>query len=387
MSIRDEFAKTDEVKSGSTERTPIFSLKEGESMVVRIFPAMKELRQKHGVEGFVAYHTVHYGFKTKDKNDPTRLKDASLVCLERKDSSGKTVVSCPLDRLYESRDQEYKDNINTAIAKYMAAGLSNTEAKKKADDEYAETRNWLATHRADKRAYMVVLKDTNEIGFLKVPQSVVYGDPEKKKFSKTHGLAYHRRKLSEQYGVDLLDVDHGVWVRFSRKGSGMASVYTVEPVLEKTIINGKAVTMPKEAPLTDEQLEKAYACAPLNNLPWLRRVNLEQMRMLADCSGAPDEVEMILNLAQKVEGSPRAETTPAPTRTVVTPAPVQQTRQVVQKVETSRVDEDDLDAQIEALKAKKAAQSASKSAVQMLAEDPDPSEDLDDAEFMRRFGK
>jgi hypothetical protein len=385
MSIRDEFAKPDEVRASSTERTPIFSLKSGESMVVRIFPAMKELRQKLGVEGFVAYHTTHYGFKTRDRLDPTRLKDASLMCLERKDSTGKTVVSCPLDRQYDAKEQEYADNVNTAIAKNMASGMNNADAKVKAEEEFAETKAWLDMHRADKRAYMVVMKDTNEIGILKVPQSLIYGDPEKKKFSKTYGLAYHRRKTMEQYGVDLLDVDHGVWVRFSRKGTGFSSSYSVEPVLEKTIINGKAVTMPKEAPLTDEQLTQAYACPSLTALPWMRRVNLEQMRMLAECSGDPEEVEMILNLAQKVEGSPRTEASPAPTQ-------VSRAAQVVQPVNTrppeTAVDEEDLDAQIAALRAKKAAKSAAdkaqKTEGQILSEESD---EVDDAEFMRRFGK
>lgn len=355
--IRDQFGKPRE--GGSLN---IISLKEGESKTLRLLPPMKSCIAK-GQTG--AYHKQHYGYEVSNPRDPTKTLARPFLCVEVRDGNDLTVVSCPECRKVEEVNQKLKDD----MAKEMASGVSESQAKVKFDETY----KWLQSHNLDKKWYIPVMLEDGNFGILKVPHAA------KKAIDKA------RKQLKESEGLDLYDIDNGAWVKLSRTGTGRTTEYDAVVIKETRVLEGGTrATVTKTAPLSDDQLQAALELPDVLTSPLLvRSITKEQIQMLANGGGSTAEVEAILNLSTRVE-STEVRSTPPPARQAL---PTQAVPVATKPSPTPVVEEDPDEKALRELQAKMAAKKAGHAAVKQLsaptvsALDPD----ISDEEFAARF--
>ncbi len=367
MSVRENFGKA---KEGSG--IEIFKVGEDESKQFRIFPPKGRLAAK-GV--WALYHQQHYGYGVNDGKDATKQRARPFLCVEEKDGD-KVVVSCPECRKIEDQKRLQKEQYDGELARLLGEKVPQAVAEAQASKLVEGITEWLQSHNLDRKWYMVALGEDGRVGYLVIPHKAKKAMDAKKK------------KLLADEKIDILDIDGGAWVEVTRTGKGRNTEYEATIAQEQIITpNGARAKVTKVSGLTDQQLEQALALPDLDSASIVRKLTRDQVKLLAEGSGAPEEVEAILNMGQRKEESPAptsnrtgasggAESTP---RAAIMPA-----IQVAKPMAAPVVDNQA--AAILALQAQLAALQNSKVASAPAAVKVEDVKTMSDDDFMAKFG-
>ena len=372
MSVRDQFGTP---RDGSGLN--FITIGEGESKVLRLLPPMHSLRE---VGKWGAYHKQHYGYGVRDTKDTTKVRMRPFICVEEKNSEGLVTKSCPECLRVAEVVQKMTDEMAKESVRLQAKGITGDEAKKAAMEAVKADLTWLKAHNLDKKWWIPVMCEDNTFGILKVPHAA------HKSIDKA------RAQMREEEKGDIFDIDAGAWVRITRTGTGRSTDYTATIVKEAIVTEGGIrATVTKKAPLSEDQLTRALELPDVMTDPRVvRRLSIEQIRMLVNGGGSPEEVESVLNLSQKATPTEQNKTL------ANTPKlPVETPKLPPEKLEPKLSPEDEEIAKMEAqLAARKAVAVAAKlaSAAPKQATKPTPSavdagdaSELDDEEFLARF--
>lgn len=287
MSTESEDLRAQFGKAAISTGVNIITVDEGGSKVVRLLPPMKSLKET-GAWG--VYHKQHYGYAVTDPKDATKTRMRPFLCIEEKNENKLTTVSCPECRKVEAMKQKLADDRAMVMKQSMDEGMTREQAEVAAKEATQETADWLQAHNLDQKWFIPVMLEDGNFGILKIPHA------GKKAIEKA------RKALREaEDGRDVFDIDEGAWLKISRTGSGRETEYDCVVVKETKTLEGQRVTVTKPAPLSDDQLRAALNIPDPNTSAIVRRLTPEQIRMLADGGGTPDEVASVLNLGQKEE--------------------------------------------------------------------------------------
>lgn len=278
------------------------------------------------------YEAIHWGVKTSDG----RFK--VYRCVQRKNFKTKMIeVQCPMCKkiaeVQASRD----------------ARKATLEKEKKSKDEIATLlkplNDWLQINNLQKGYFVNALRPDGKIGrlFLKIKAK--------------QALDARIQELVNKKGIRPIDVDQGVWFRFTRNGTGQATAYGAELVYDERTIDGETVQVLKKAPLSEEVL-KRMATEAFDLGGFYKDLTVSEIEMLVSAGGDVTIADTIFGTPTVTQAVPEI----APPEDDE-PAPVEAKAEV--KTAPAMVVEGDVDpeeaallAQMMALKAKKAAKAA-----------------------------
>lgn len=367
MSNRERFGKASTNSGGS--RTRNFRLSEG-SNIYRIAPAYGSLAASGRWFRFVKQH---WGYKSAgDEANPNGFPKL-FICPEDVDYKTKMVrVACPECSLISSTAASVENRAN----KLMEEGKSEEEINTLLNVQ----KEWLKTHNLDKKYIVIAKNEKNEWGVLWLP------------FKAKEALDNRRKQILAEDGVDILDADEGIWVNFSRSGSGFRNTtYACDIVTETVVLeNGKKARQPKQEALTETDFDSIVAEVP--DLATVgRSLTAEQIERLVESMGDPDVVESIFNEGREASPAPKkaAPKAAAPKK----PAPKAEPKPAPAPEAAPEVDEEERAAlaalaEIKARKAAKAlAAQAEASQVPVTAPPPMDADNMSDDEFMKVYAQ
>ncbi len=298
MSVREGFGKA---KEGSG----IEYLKVGidETKAFRIFPPKGKLS---GKGTWALYHQQHYGYGVPDPKDPSKSRARPFLCVEEKEGEI-TKVSCPECRKIEDKKRVRKEQYDAEMVRLAAEKVPLQTAEAQAEKLVKELDEWISSHNLDRKWYMIALGEDGRIGYLVIPHKA------------KKAMDVEKKKLAADEKIDLLDIDGGAWVEVTRTGKGRNTEYAARIAQEQIITpTGARAKVTKVSGLSDAQLQQAFDLPDLDSGSIVRKLTRDQVRLLAEGSGDPQEVETILNLGQR---ETRKEESPAPRAPVAEEAP------------------------------------------------------------------
>lgn len=356
----------------------IITIEKDSFKIVRLLPPMKSVKDT-GFGG--AYHKQHFGYSVRDPRDATKTRMRPFLCVEETDDQKLVTVSCPECRKREEVAQKIKDTMAIETAKHLAAGLNPKEAEARAAETAKDNVEWLDAHNLDKKWFIPVMLEDGSFGFLKVPHSARKAIDKAKKTLK-----------AEEDGRGLDGLDDGVWLKITRVGTGRETDYDAAVVKEPVTVEGRRLMATKPAALSPENLRSALALPDVTSSSIIRRLTKDQIRILAEGGGSPEEVEAVLNLAQRADPRPAPAPAPVQVQSRPTPAAVAATptsAPAAAKPAPAPAPEDDEEAAAEralaAVRAKKAAKTAAAQVKAQVASPQALDPDISDDEFASRF--
>jgi len=298
--MADGFGKP---KYGGGGGFKVFDLKTEKSggVAVYTFRLLPPMKSCASTGEWGKYLGQHFGYAGQDTKDQTKTKQRPFMCIEVKNFRSKIVTqSCPECDLIASNKAASDQRI---VGFKSDASLAAEVVEAKIKEEAA----WFKSHNCQRQWWINVMNPQGEFGVLRISHEV-------KKMLDTK-----IKELIEQYQIDPLDLEQGVYFKFTRAGAGIAVTTSVEVQMEQEKnAQGRMQFTIKMAPLSAAQAEKALAeCPDLNEV--IRVLSEKQVALLTQCSGDPEEVDAIWAMGEKREESP------APTPRLVpkaAPAPV-----------------------------------------------------------------
>lgn len=288
--------------------------KNGESVsaTYRILPPLKSCVE-NGI--WAVYVGTHWGYKGVNPKDPNKPGARPFKCIEDEDFKTKMILqACPECDLIEQNEAQLKDMVDAE----KKAGRSADEI----EEICKPLKDWLFLHSRDRKWHLNVRTQGGDFGVLQISHKT------KKKLDKRIA------DLLTEEGIDALDVDQGVWIKFTRTGKGIEAddVVDVETESVKDAATGRVSRTTKLAPLSEaEQQQALKECQDLTNT--VRSLTFDQIQALTECSGEPEDVDEILAIGTRKETSPSARTRPAPSDPSA-PAPQAQPAAPVAQVAT-----------------------------------------------------
>lgn len=361
MSVRESFGKA---KEGSG--IEILKVGMDETKQFRIFPPKGKLANK-GI--WAIYHQQHYGYGVPDPKDASKTRLRPFLCVEEKEND-KVIVSCPECRKIEDKKRLLKEQYDAELSRLLAEKVPAATAEAQANKLVEPLTEWLASHNLDRKWYMIALAEDGRIGYLVVPHKA------------KKALDVKKKKLSADEKIDILDIDNGAWVEITRTGKGRTTEYEAGIAQEQIVTPGGArAKVTKVSGFSDAQLQTALDLPDLDSGSIIRKLTRDQVRMLSEGTGAPEEVEAILNLGQRSEASVRKEESPTPRAAAV---PAIQVQTPVVKLAPAPVDAQA--AAIAALQAQLAALQAPKASSAPVMSPQEDVKNMSDEDFMAKFG-
>lgn len=228
------------------------------------------------------YYGTHFGYKGQDQQDQTKLRTRVFRCVEERDfRNGITKVACPECDLIAQK----KKALEATKARLKAEGKSDEDIKMLT----APAEEWKREHNCDRKWFINAMNEAGEFGVLQI----------------SHKCKKDLDSVIDELvkdGIDPTAPEQGVWFNIKRTGRGIEVTDKVEVVKVKEKIDGRLVESIKMAPLTQEQLDKAdEICPDLTEV--VRVLTVQQIKMLVDGTGDPEEVDAIFNASEKRERS------------------------------------------------------------------------------------
>lgn len=288
--MSDTFDQDDEDGFGGAKLGPdgwnrykLKANKDGSESVLdaRLFPSYGAFRS---LDKWCDYQTQHFGFNGKNTEDESKQRMRPFLCVCEEDyRTRKIKVECPMCTLIAQRKEERE----AKMTKLMAQGKSKEEALILTKD----LGEWLKDYNADRKWVMAVMATDGGVGILSITHTC------KKK------LEALLRKLKRDEDIDALSLTDGVWLRFTRTGTGFQVEDDVDVIYDNvTSDDGKKYKQIRMAPVTAEQARHA-----LKVLPPLSEVNTritrDQVARLVACSGDPEEVDAIFDEGKEARPS------------------------------------------------------------------------------------
>jgi hypothetical protein len=302
----------------------VFSFESGknESTIgpFRIFPPHGTMRGNK--LGWAVFHAVHWGYMGVDRQDKTKKKNRVFGCIEKSEvKAGERMitVNCGECRNIEQKEadlQVVRDNIRQALkaqgiveAKALEAAC---EAAEKVNDDAKAINEWLKKHNREGKYIVCVMTPDGKFGIVKLAG----------KHLKALNAKIDELKTKSEVGA--LKIDEGAWFTFTRKGTFNSTEhlvdYVTEPVLDAAGNPVKGATRAKLAPLTDEQCDQALEILPdLGTPPMASILSAEQIELLVEGTGDPEEVDTIFKMTEKSAPAAGKQEAPASSRTQAPP--------------------------------------------------------------------
>lgn len=310
----------------------------------RIGPPYKSL----AAEGRWFWYTrQHFGYSGMSTREAGKTVARPFLCpLEIDRRTEMVLVACKECEQIEAKQELVKQR----EAQYEAEGKSEEDIYKL----LKLPKEWLKSHNVDKKYNVLAKNEKGEWGVLPIG------------YKAKEALDKRRKELLDE-GIDPFDIENGVWFDFKREGEGRNTTYTCDIAMEVEVVNGKKVRSYKMDTMTEADFNDIVRNCP--DLPDVgRKVTPEQVAQLVASDGDPEEVDRILETPKKARESskeqsaaPKAKMPPKP-EPKPEPVPEPKPEPKEPKVADSAPVEDDeeaaLLAQLEKLKAKKAADQA-----------------------------
>lgn len=256
------------------------------------------------------YCAVHFGYQGVNRTDPSKTSARTFLCPQEKDRRTKMIkVGCrECDRI--AAQEALRD---TRMAQLKAEGKSDDVIEKHPTVEPIVA--WLKAHNLSKKYNTIAKNDKGEWGILPL------GHKTKQQ------LEAKIAQLMNEDGLSALAAKDGVWFDIIRSGEKWNTTYDVQVVMETQMVDNKRVKLVKTDTMTQKDVEDIKAnCPDLTTIGV--RLSQEQISQLAASNGDPEDVDNIFNQGQVERSKSRSAAqarTPAPAPApapVATPAPV-----------------------------------------------------------------
>ena len=289
------------------------------------------------------YHSKHFGFYSTNPKNPDKPRARLFGCIKRTGKNKEVYQDCPQCLVYDAKKSEY-DSLKSRLEE---EGLSQSEVRKQTDSLY----QWIRKFGPDRKEHVNVMLLDGKFAVLQLTYSFVRDT-----------LEPFLRKLRDDRKILAIDPEKGVWLRFTRTGQNPQVKDSVE--LYKEVVkldSGEEVEKTRYAPMSDAQLEQALKlCPDLTKL--VTYITEAQIQRLVSSAGDPDVVEAVFAENDKGAASedtdasvPDALSTDNFAADVVAEvAPLKAAAVVVPAVSAEDEEEAALEAQMKALKARKA---------------------------------
>jgi uncharacterized protein YajQ (UPF0234 family) len=247
------------------------------------------------------YSATHFGYLGLNRQDPSKTVARPFVCPQEKNRrTGITTVPCKeCDKIAAT-----KGILDTRKAQLKAEGRTDAEISQLTD----ALQGWCDAHNVSKKYLTIAKNEKGEWGVLQLPIKV------------KQGLEAKIAQLVAEDGLSALAIENGVWFDIVRSGEKWATTYDVQVVMETVPgPNGRPAKVVKVDTLTKKDFDDIVAnCPDLTTVG--TRLSQEQIALLANSNGDPEEVDSIF--AQATVERSKSRTPVARPVVVPTPAPV-----------------------------------------------------------------
>lgn len=249
--------------------------------ICRFLPPMKSLKdQSNAWKMFYGNHYGHYG-NGKSADKP---RSRPFGCIERKDRNREIIVHCPkCDQMEVTRSKQKARESELKAANPSVA--DNERAMKdicRADSAYAAYNEWLKKHNCDKKWYINVMAQDGSFGVLMVTYTTMKDVIEPKLKTWRDGKK-----------IDVFHPFKGVWLKFTRTGVAPRVTDSVELLMEEVDFNGEKLERPKVSVLTKEQIARALKICPDLAKDVVKFLPVDKMTALVESKGDLDKVDEI----------------------------------------------------------------------------------------------
>ncbi len=366
------FGKKSSFTGGGTfKKRNTWSIKPGDN-VIRILPQMHSLAEDEN--GWHVYERMHWGYAGVDTKDPSKVRGKPFRCIREDDRrNGLVLQECPECTKREAVEAEMKETEARLTTEGKEKGLKDDKLAEYVAAGLEPIKLWLKAHNVDAKTYLAVKKG-EEYGQFKVPYRMYKAMRDK------------MAEIETSDEINALALDQGLLFNIIRSGDGFAVPDTFEIVQENVVIDGKKYKQYKLAPISDE--EAAKALEEIEDLAKAggMRLTFDQIQALVDCSGDPEEVDRIIgsNTGMKAETkveAPKAQTNEMPPKAAAA-KPANDTVVTTQEVDPA------IQARLDAIKAKQAAEAKANADAAAAAKIPPATTallDMSDEDFLAQM--
>lgn len=281
-----------------------------DALKFRVIPAMKSLAAKGECTHF---HKRHFGYFGTAFKDRTKSVPKPFVCIERRDSDGMTVESCPECRNVERHEKMLKDARAAAETAAKSRGVLDANQLEKAvgtDPTVASLTEWLSSHNLDKKVFFNVVLSDSSLAVLEMGSRA--RDNLKLKCAELRKPPYSIEPIS--------DPDQGVWFEASCSSPGKQDNVTTFTYETEKVGAGFQV---KGGPLSEALLTKILEVLPDLTDAGLTFLDAQQIEALVKCDGDPTTVDTIMGMSRaKQAPSSQPLAPPPPVPAAPPPSPV-----------------------------------------------------------------
>lgn len=297
---------------GKKQEKKRFKLVDGKSNPFRILPPFGSLADKGHWSYFVR---VHWGWGVPKDNNPEEIISRPFVCVQET-RNRQVIQECPACNWIE-------ENVNGPYearkAECEQAGLTKEQTSDRLKVLVAARKKY----NVDSGHVLNVMSLSGEVGLLKIPH--------KQKLTLDKCI---KDECLEKMKIDPIDPDQGLFLNFCRtapEDKNRVSDYihsvSVFSEMQTVDVGGRRqqVPVPKEAPLSQEQLEAAEAhCWDLADTTI--KLSVRDIQRLVETDNDPDVARAVFGKSQPDSrpqtsrpSIPEKRPAPAPSRTAAPP--------------------------------------------------------------------
>lgn len=310
-----------------TFKKPLRPVNDGE-IVVGVMSQMGAL--KNDPEGWKRFFRLHWGFKVRSKNDPTKTYLVKFHCLRKFGKGGMIVRDCPMCMKIDAKREE--------ADAYESELILKKKGKEETKTLMAPLRGWLKTYNVDGKWYMFAMTPDGEFNKFLLSHKTM-GDlrAEMNKYE-----AKFKKNPRSHKGLAFWRV-----IRNGNSKSVGKMLEKVEPVTDSVTVTGQdgvpiEYQKVRAVVLTDDQIRKAMK--EYTSLEDVDAYTLTeaQIQELADCDEDPETVERIIGIS----AAPAVASPPATSASAAPVTPPKAAEQPAAPAPASAPVEDDEEAQL-----------------------------------------
>lgn len=267
-------------------RCPEWTIKWEKKPTDNIYRVMPPLHSLAESGKWLQYAAQHWGYSVPDAKNPIKSFKKTFACIQEKDREKVITQHCPECDLISL----YTENAEAKEAKLKAEGVDPEQIK----TMMAPVVMWLESHNRDSKFYLAAMNEAGEFGHLKIG------------FQNKNRLVEKIKALQEQEGIDAFDFDQGAWFNFKRiSRNGLDDELIVVQEMMEADVGGRKqnVKRTKLAPINESKANQALE--EITDLAHVggARLTFEQIKLLTECSGDPEDVQKIFGMTQRNERS------------------------------------------------------------------------------------
>ena len=326
---------------------------EDRTMILRIAPPVGAMAERGTWARFIKQHFGYTIHCTKKDGSQFNLP-LTFSCIEERDREGNVTKHCP--ECDEIRGQ--KEKVKAKEAALQAAGKDEKEI----DAALGYLKTWTRQHNLDKKWHFIAKNINGSWSYGAISHSCY-------KLLKGTGAAPGLIDTFVSKGLDPLGVDKGAWFRFQRNGSNWNDITDV-PAAEMEEVQPGMFRQKFDA-LTQadfDAIEKLTGLEAIESALEIRSLTYDQIKTLVESGNDEATVRAVMNMPKRdriqpaVAAKPTAlDDEPGPEETAATVTkPAVMAPMPAPTAAPTLIDDEEavLQAQLAAIKAKKAAAAA-----------------------------